>query len=126
MPDLFRSDAERARARSERELAYGRVTNMRPCTDRPGEYLADIEPPPDYLTPDQLDLFDALHRFDKLPGGTFTSESLRNWIAFDFQRVCELEGVGAPDAAAVLAEIDLRVPGWPGHWTEPKRVGPQS
>jgi hypothetical protein len=32
--------------------------------------------------------------------------------------------VGVPDAADVLAEIDLRKAGWPGDWTEPRTVGP--
>jgi hypothetical protein len=128
MTDLFRNPAERQQARQERVLAYGRVTNMRPRTGRPGEYRAKIEAPPDYLTPDQLDLFDALTPLDEMaagtwPGGTFTSEQMRNWTAFDFKHVCQLEGVGRSDAADVLAEIDLRVPGWPGRWTEPRRIG---
>jgi len=122
MPDLFRSPAERQRARSERELRYGRVTDMRPRTDRPGEYRAKMEPPPDYLTDDQLDLFDALEVGTHVPGGTFTSDGLRHWIAFEFGWICQLEGVGVPDVSALLAEIDLRSHGWPGHWTEPRRI----
>ncbi len=128
MPDLFRSPAERQRAREERELRYGEIKNEQSRPGHPGEYIADIVPPPDYLTPDQLDLFDALGEVDddlsRGGGGVFTSEQLRNWTASGFQWVCQLEGVEVPEVEAVLAEIDLRHPGWPGHWTEPRRVGP--
>ena len=95
---------------------------MQPRTDHPGQYRGKIEPPPDYLTDDQIDLFDALSIGTHVPGGTFTSDGLRHWIAFEFGWVCQLEGVGVPDVSAVLAEIDLRSPGWPGHWTEPRRI----
>jgi hypothetical protein len=43
------------RAREEGELRYGRLTNMQPRPDHPGEYVADLVPPPE-----QLGLFDAL------------------------------------------------------------------
>jgi hypothetical protein len=125
MPDLFRGQVERERAQIERVLRYGRVTNMRPYTDHPGQYRAKVEPPPDYLTPDQIDVFDALGVGVKLHGGTFTSEQMRHWAAYSFGHICELEGVGVPSEADVLAEIDLRSPGWPGHWTEPRRTGPK-
>jgi hypothetical protein len=120
----FRSPAERQGAREERALRYGKVKVGRPRTDRPGEYHAEVEPPPDFLDEDALDLFDALHS-DKLPGGEFTWQQVRNFTALSFQWVCQLEGVAVPDAEAVLAEIDLRLPGWPGeYWSEPRRLGP--
>lgn len=77
-----------------------------------------------HLTPDQRDLFDALGVGVNLPGGTFTSEQVRNFTARSFQWVCELDGVGVPSEAAMLAEVDLRSPGWPGDWTEPRSIGP--
>ncbi len=72
-----------------------------------------------------VELFD-VHEIDaSLPGGTFTSEQVRNWTVIGFQHVCELEGVKVPDAAVILAAIDARWPGWPGEWTEPRRIGPR-
>ena len=120
----FRTPAERQRAREERTLRYGKVKVGRPRTDRPGEFHAHVEPPPNYLDDDQLELFDTLHS-DELPGGEFTWQQVRNFTALSFQQVCAFDGVAVPDAAAVLAEIDLRSPGWPGpYWSEPRRLGP--
>jgi hypothetical protein len=121
---LFRSTVERQRPREERTLRYGKVKVGRPRTDHPGEYHADVEPPPNYLDDDQLDLFEALNS-PGLPGGEFTWEQVRNFTALSFQQVCQLEGVAVPDAEAALAEIELRDPGWPGpYWSEQRRLGP--
>jgi hypothetical protein len=110
-------------ARELRALRYGRVEVGRPRSDGLG-YHAQIEPPPDYLTDEQLEVFDELHS-DELPGGEFTWDQVRNFTALSFQWVCQLEGVAVPEADAVLAEIDLRSPGWPGpYWSEPRRLGP--
>ena len=56
------------------------------------------------LTPDQLDLFHKLAVGREVPGGTFTSEQVRNFAAASFAWLCQLEGVGVPDEADVLAE----------------------
>jgi len=97
-------------ARDERALRYGKVEVGAPRTDHPGEYHAVVEPPPNFLDDDQLALFDAIHT-PEVPGGEFTWAQVRNFTAFSFQWVCQLEGIAVPDAEAVIAEIDLR---WPG------------
>ncbi len=74
------------------------------------------------MTPDALAMFDWL--FDgSLPGGTYTSEQLRQSEARGILHVCGLEGVGV-SVEDVLAEIERRSPGWPGHWTDERRIGP--
>jgi hypothetical protein len=121
---LFRDEAERERAREERTLRYGEVKVGRPRTDRPGEYHAIVVPPEDYLDDEVLELFDT-YWSDDPPGGVYTWHQARNFTAASFQWVCSLEGVPVPHADAVLAEIDLRSPGWPGpYWSEPRRLGP--
>ena len=87
--DLFRSPAERERAREEREGRWGRITNLQPRPGHPGEYLAEVISPPDYLTPDQLDIFDGLWT-RRVPGGTFTGDQLRGCVAHGFGWVCAL------------------------------------
>ncbi|MGO8907343.1 MAG: hypothetical protein ACLQMH_17220 [Solirubrobacteraceae bacterium] len=72
----------------------------------------------------QLDLFQALGVGRRLPGGTFTAAQVRNVVATGFQMVCALEGVGRPATEAMLAEVEACDPGWPGDWTEPRRIGP--
>jgi hypothetical protein len=86
--------------RIEGVLAYGRIKSMRPRTDRPGEFRAKIEPPPDHLTDDQLAVFEKVW--------PVLSKHSREYAALDFQRACELDGVGMPELVDVLAEIDLR------------------
>jgi hypothetical protein len=114
MADPFRSPDERGRARIERQLRYGRVTNLRPDVvvgvhDDQGQffggeehiaerYLAEIVPPPDFLTDDQLDVFD-----EDLP--TDTPERISQ-----FQARCNLTCLDAPSAESVRAEIALRNP----------------
>ena len=111
-PSPFRSPDEREQARIERHLRYGRVTNLRPDVvvgvhDDQGQffggsehiaerYLAEIEPPPDYLTDDQLDIFEK-----DLPSDT--PESISGFRAW-----CWLDCEDAPSAEAVRAEIALR------------------
>lgn len=110
--------------RQERALRYGRVEAGRPRTDRPGEHHGEVLPPPNYLTDEQLAAFEG---FDpgRLPSGEFTWTSMRGWTALAFQEACQFEGIEVPEAEAVLAEIDLRWPGWPGpYWSEPRRFGP--
>jgi hypothetical protein len=122
MPDPFRSPDERGRARIERHLRYGRVTNLRPDVvvgrDDQGQffggpehiaerYLGEIEAPPDFLTDDQLDVFEK-----DLP--TDTPERISGFLWR-----CNLECADAPSVEDVRAEIALRNP-----HAEPRRVGP--
>jgi hypothetical protein len=48
------------RAREERTLRFGKLTLGRPRTDRPGEYHATIEAPPDHLSDEELLVLDRL------------------------------------------------------------------
>ena len=111
MANPFRSPAERAQARIERDLRYGRVTNVRPDVvvgrDDQGQffggpehiaerYLAEIVPPPDYLADDQLDVFDEVNPPDTPYGVS------------QFRARCNLEGIDAPSAEDVRAEIARR------------------
>jgi hypothetical protein len=97
----LRNEAERQRAREERFLKFGRLTGQEP---RPGGkygFIARIEYPPDFLTPDQLDIFDWLEVADR-PGGPFLDAG--------FQIVCMLELGEWPSDEAVRAELALRQP----------------
>jgi hypothetical protein len=112
--DPFRSPAERVQARIERHLRYGRVKNVRPDVvvgraDRQGQffggedhiaerYLAEIEPPPDFLADDELDIFEKDNPSD-------TPEAVSGFLWR-----CWLQCEDAPSAEAVRAEIDLRRP----------------
>jgi hypothetical protein len=84
-----------SRAREERTIAYGKVTVGRPRTDRPGEYHGTIEPLPDFLTDEQLVVFDRVEA-----AGDVSVERV--------QIACRRVSVEVPDAAVVTSELDLR------------------
>jgi hypothetical protein len=105
------AEAAREQARIERDLRYGRLTNVRPdvVVGRADQgqffsgdehiaerYLAEIEAPPDHLTDDQLDVFDEVNPPDTPYGVS------------QFRARCNLEGLDAPSAEDVRAEIALR------------------
>lgn len=43
-------------------------------------------------------------------------------LRFGFRLVCRLKGIDPSTVADVMAEIDRRVSGCPGNWTEPRRI----
>jgi hypothetical protein len=102
----LRDERERQRAREERHLRFGRMNDARewePRSGHPGEYVAKIEHPPDYLSPDQIDIFDWLEVADwPGAGGPFLDAG--------FQIVCMLELGEWPSDDAVRAELALRTP----------------
>jgi len=59
------------------------------------------------LTPDQSFLFDKLGIRHRRPSGSQTPEQARNPNIASFQCVCEVEGVGLPTEADVLADLAL-------------------
>lgn len=77
-----------------------------------------------------MSLTDAQRKvFDKNPptprqSATQTPEQALAMAVAGLQYICALEGAGESDEADVLAEIELRWPGSPGDWTEPRRCGP--
>jgi hypothetical protein len=105
---LFRTPAERQRAREERTLRYGKVEVGRPRTDRPGEYHAKVEPPPDFLTDEQLEVFDEYRPDRYTPSGDQDDEAARHFSASGFAFVCGLETGEEPSTEDVLAEMALR------------------
>jgi hypothetical protein len=67
--------------------------NVRPYTGHPGQDRGEMEPPPDYLTDDRLDIFDAVLPGFQKPSARETSEEARQGAVSGFLAVCQLEGV---------------------------------
>jgi hypothetical protein len=55
-------------------------------------------------------------------GGVFTAEQLAGAFAWGVRCICQLEGVPIPDREHVLAELEVRAPGWPGRWSDPREL----
>jgi hypothetical protein len=95
-------------AREERVLRYGRVENVRRRTGRPGEHSAEVIPPPNYLTDEQLAAFKLARPDLAEPSGEQTPEQARNFAVWMFGWVCSFDGIGVPSDEAIEAEIRLR------------------
>jgi hypothetical protein len=97
-----------SRVRDERALRFGTLKLDRPRTDRPGEHHGEVIPPPNYLTDEQLAVFE-LARPDLSTGtGDQTPEQARNFAAEVFAWCCSLDGIGVPSVEAIQAEMRLR------------------
>jgi hypothetical protein len=82
--DPFGSTAKWKRAREEHALLYGRITNEQPRPGHPGEFIADLVPPPE-----QLGLFDLLGD-GRRPGQLRLFRDPREWRKSG-ERVAEAE-----------------------------------